>query len=133
MPLEADEKLEALKHYFGIIHDGELVTRGIETRRHDTPNFIKEFQTELLYTLFACENSIEIYDKTLEDALLCQTKTIDKVMTGEIKIQDLIISMQLRMDITKYKNIFPHVAAAIQLRNAYGKLPVGGVLVSVSR
>ena len=81
----ADEKLEALKHYFGITYSKELVTRGIETRRHDTPNFIKQFQTELLYTLFDCDNSAEIYDKTLEEALLCITKTIDKVMTREIE------------------------------------------------
>jgi DNA polymerase elongation subunit (family B) len=38
-------------------------------------------------------------------------------MTGEIKFEDLIVSKQLRMDTTKYRNIFPHVAAAIQLRN----------------
>ena len=57
LPLEADEKLEALKHYFGITYDGELVTRGIETRRHDTPKFIKDFQTELLYTLFDANNT----------------------------------------------------------------------------
>ena len=117
LPLEADEKLEALKHYFGITYSKELVTRGIETRRHDTPNFIKQFQTELLYTLFDCDNTAEIYDKTLEEALLCITKTIDKVMTGEIEIQDLIISKQLRMNIYNYRSIFPHVAAAIQLSN----------------
>ena len=45
------------------------------------------------------------------------------IMTGEIQTKDLIISKQLRMDITKYKNIFPHVAAAIQLGNANGKRP----------
>ena len=44
-------------------------------------------------------------------------------MTGEIETKDLVISKQLRMDITKYKNIFPHVAAAIQLCNANGKQP----------
>ena len=117
LPLEADEKLEALKHYFGITYSKELVTRGIETRRHDTPNFIKQFQTELLYTLFDCDNPAEIYDKTLEEALLCITKTIDKVMTGEIELQDLVISKQLRMNIYNYRSIFPHVAAAIQLSN----------------
>ena len=37
LPLEADERIEALKHYFGITYDGEIITRGIETRRHDTP------------------------------------------------------------------------------------------------
>ena len=87
LPLEADEKLEALKHYFGITYRSELVTRGIETRRHDTPNFIKQFQTELLYTLFDCDNSTEIFDRTFEEALRCITKTIDKVMTGEIELR----------------------------------------------
>jgi DNA polymerase elongation subunit (family B) len=118
LPLEADEELEALKHYFGITYNKQLVTRGIETRRHDTPNFIKQFQTEVLYTLFDCENTAEIYDKTLEEALLCITKTIDKVMTGDIELQDLVISKQLRMNINNYKSIFAHVAAAIQLSNS---------------
>jgi DNA polymerase elongation subunit (family B) len=129
LPLEADEKLEALKHYFGITFDGELVTRGIETRRHDTPNFIKDFQTELLYTLFDADSSTEINDITLENALLCVTKTIDKIMTGEIQTQDLIISKQLRMDLTRYKNIFPHIAAAIQLSNSNGKRPIRGDMI----
>jgi DNA polymerase elongation subunit (family B) len=126
LPLEADEKLEALKHYFGITYERELVTRGIETRRHDTPAFIKEFQNELLYTLFDCDSSDEIFGKTLENALLCVTKTIDKIMTGEIKLHDLVISKQLRMDITKYKSIFPHVAAALQLTILSGKSPKPG-------
>jgi hypothetical protein len=41
-PLEADQRMEGLKHYFGINHAGELITRGIEIRKHDAPNF-KEF------------------------------------------------------------------------------------------
>lgn len=119
LPLEADEKLEALKHYFGITYDGELVTRGLETRRHDTPAFIKEFQAELLHTLLDCKSVDDIFQHTLDEAFQCLTRTIDKVMTGEIKFEDLIVSKQLRMDITKYRNLFPHVAAAIQLRNRY--------------
>ena len=51
LPLEADVKMEASKHYFGITQSKVLIARGIEVRRHDAPNFIKEFQTELLYTL----------------------------------------------------------------------------------
>ena len=71
----------------------------------------------MLYTLFDCDNTEGIYDKTLEEALLCITKTIDKVMTREIELQDLVISKQLRMNIYNYRSIFPHVAAAIQLSN----------------
>ncbi len=95
LPLEADEKLEALKHYFGINYDGELVTRGIETRRHDAPEFIKKFQKELLYTLFDADSSTDIINRTLENALFCVTKTIDRIMTGEIDMNDLVISKKL--------------------------------------
>lgn len=129
LPLEADEKLEALKHYFGITYSGELVMRGIETRRHDSPKFIKDFQTELLYTIFDCDKLEEIQGKTLESALLCVTKTIDNLMTSEIKTEDLVISKQLRMNLTKYRNIFPHVAAAIQLSYHNRKLPTKGEMI----
>jgi hypothetical protein len=35
-------------------------------RRHDVPNFIKQFQTELLYTLFDCNDSAEVANKGYE-------------------------------------------------------------------
>jgi DNA polymerase elongation subunit (family B) len=73
LPLEADEKIEVLKHYFGITFDNELVVRGIEIRRHDVPPFIKRFQTQLLYTLFDCKDSSEILTKGYENVLLLVT------------------------------------------------------------
>jgi DNA polymerase-2 len=42
LSLEAIERIEALKQYYGITHDRKLVVRGIEARRHDTPKFIKK-------------------------------------------------------------------------------------------
>src|SRR5919198_382885 len=123
LPLEADEKIEVLKHYFGITFENELMTRGIEIRRHDTPNFIKQFQTQLLYTLFDCKDSSEILTKGYENALLLVTQAIDTIMTGEgLDDKDLVISKLLRRDIQKYKSLFPHVSAAIQLR----KYPIKG-------
>jgi DNA polymerase elongation subunit (family B) len=118
LPLEADQRMEALKHYFGITHDGELIARGIEIRRHDSPNFIKEFQSELLKTLFDCNDLAEVYSKGYDSSLLLVTRIIDKVMSGEIEVQDLVVSKLLRQDINKYSTLFPHVSAAIQLRKA---------------
>ena len=80
---------------FGITHAGDLVPRGIEIRRHDVPNFIKQFQTESLYALFDCKDSVEVMSKGYENALLIVTKTIDKVMTGDIQLQDLVVSKLL--------------------------------------
>jgi DNA polymerase elongation subunit (family B) len=127
LPLEANEKIEALKQYYGVTHERQLVVRGVEIRRHDTPKFIKEFQTELLFALFDCENVEGIMNKGYENALLLVTKAIDKIMLGgqDITQGDLVISKLLGQDITKYKSLFPHVSAAIQL-SSEDKLPSKG-------
>jgi DNA polymerase elongation subunit (family B) len=46
-----------------------------------------------------------------------------------LKVLDLVISKQLRTDITKYKSLFPHVAAAIQLSKTNGKTPSMGDII----
>jgi DNA polymerase elongation subunit (family B) len=106
----------ALNSFF---QQGKLVVRDIEIRRHDIPNCIKQFQTELLYTLFNRKDSAEVVSKGYENALLLVTKAIDKIMTGgeDLKQEDLVIPKLLRQDIEKYKSLFPHVSAAIQLSN----------------
>jgi DNA polymerase elongation subunit (family B) len=49
------------------------------------------------------------------------TKAIDKIRIGEgIQQQDLVISKLLRQNIEKYKSLFAHVSAAIQLSNNGG-------------
>lgn len=95
-----------------------MIVRGIEVRRHDSPNFIKEFQTELLYTLFDCKDSAEVLSEGYDNALSLVTKIIDKTMTNEILIKDLVVSKILRQDLHKYRNLFPHVSAALQMSEA---------------
>jgi DNA polymerase elongation subunit (family B) len=59
------------------------VLRGIENRRHDVPAFIKQFQTQILYTLLNCKDSSEILTTGYENTLLLATQAIDTIMTGE--------------------------------------------------
>jgi DNA polymerase elongation subunit (family B) len=56
-------------------------------------------------------------NKGYENALLQVTKAIDKIMLGgeDISQEDLMISKLLGQDLTKYRSLFPHVSAAIQL------------------
>jgi DNA polymerase elongation subunit (family B) len=113
--IEADDKMEAKKHYFGLTYDGQLITRGIDTRRHDSPTFIKEFQKTLLSVLFGCNTAEEVETIGYENALMYITQSIDKLMNGEVQITDLVVSKILRQNIEKYRSSFPHVAAAIRL------------------
>ena len=39
-------------------------------------------------------------------------------MTNEILIKDLVVSKILRQDLHKYRNLFPHVSAALQMSEA---------------
>ncbi len=109
--IEADEKLEARKHYYGITYDNQIITRGIDTRRHDSPTFIKEFQKTLLSRLFNCVSYEDVLTNGYRNALLYITQTIDKLMNGEVQITDLVISKLLRQNIEKYRSLFPHVTA----------------------
>ena len=116
LPLEANEKIEALKQYYGVTSEGKLVVRGVEIRKHDTPNLIKQVQTELLSTLFDCKNVKEIISNGYENALLLVTRAIDRIMIGgeDIIINDIVISKLLGQNIEKYRSLFPHVSAPIQ-------------------
>ena len=116
LPLEASDRIEALKQYYGVTQERMLVVRGLEIRRHDTPNLVKQFQNELLSVLFDCKSKEEIIDKGYDNALLLVTKAIDKIMLGghEVTRKDLVISKLLGQNIEKYRSLFPHVSAAIQ-------------------
>jgi hypothetical protein len=89
--IEADDKMEARKHYFGLTYDKRLITRGIDTRRHDSPTFIKEFQITLLSILFGCNNAEEVETIVYENALVHITQSIDRLMNGEVQITDLVM------------------------------------------
>src|SRR2546426_6178129 len=107
--------MEAQNRYYGILYDGEVVCRGIEIRRHDTPPFIKEFQVKLMQKLFDCGSAAEVYAKGYESATLLVTEAIDKIMTGEVPVEELVVSKILRKSVNQYRSVFPHVAAAIRL------------------
>jgi hypothetical protein len=67
---------------------------------------MRQFQTQLLYTLFDCKDSSEILTKGYENALLLVTQAIDTIMTGEgLDDNDLVISKLLRQDIQKVQEL----------------------------
>jgi DNA polymerase elongation subunit (family B) len=80
-----------------------------------------------LYTLFDCKDTEEVINKGYENALLLVTNAIDKIMVGgeNITQDDLVISKFLGQSIEKYRSLFPHVSAAIQL-SSWDKHPSKG-------
>jgi DNA polymerase elongation subunit (family B) len=117
LPLESDPSgnMEAQKNYLGLLTDGELLTRGIECRRHDCPPFIKNFQENLIRTLFDVETPEEVYSIGYKKALHYVFKTVDMLMSREVPIERLVVSKILRKPLSEYTRLLPHVSASINL------------------
>jgi DNA polymerase elongation subunit (family B) len=117
--------MEAQKHYFGILQNGELVMRGIETRRHDTPLFLKDFQENLIRKLFSPDIVEEVSSTGYREAVGYVHETIRKVEEGQIPVKQLVVSKTLRRPLATYSRLFPHISAAINLTH-HGKVLQGG-------
>lgn len=107
--------MEAQKHYFGVLTSGEPLTRGVETRRHDCPRFIKTFQNKLIQTLFDAETAEEVYDSGYKRAVDFVVEVVDRIMDKKIPLEELVVSKLLRKPLSEYTRLFPHVSAAVSL------------------
>jgi DNA polymerase elongation subunit (family B) len=127
LPLESDPSgtMEAQKHYFGILQDGGLVMRGIETRRHDTPLIIKEFQENLIRKLFSPDTVEEVPSIGYREAVEYTNETIRKVEKRQVLVEQLVVSKTLRRPLAAYSGLFPHISAAIN-RAHHGKILQSG-------
>jgi DNA polymerase elongation subunit (family B) len=89
---------------------------------------LKGFQEKLLDIILEAETSFEIARTRIQKAIMCTQETVEKVLSGHLETSELIISKSLRMPVERYRSLFPHVLAAIQLRQ-YGQQVKLGDLV----
>jgi DNA polymerase elongation subunit (family B) len=82
----------------------------------------------MLYTLFDCKDSAEVLSKGYGNALLLVTRTIDKVMSGEIQIKNLVVSKILGQRLIMYRSVSPHISAAPQLTETGKSLVCGDTI-----
>ncbi len=116
LPQGADPEIEAARRYFGKLVDGGLHCRGIELRRHDTPEFLKVFQERLMKILFDADDPAGIAGMQVDKAREYVLEVYDRLMGGEVSIEELVVNKVLRKPLNEYSSILPHVAAAIQAR-----------------
>jgi DNA polymerase elongation subunit (family B) len=112
---EADPNLEATRRYFGKLTNGELFYRGIELRRHDYPLFLKEFETNLMKTLLEADSVEQIQNEQYKKAFDLVVETCDKVHSGQVPADQLVITKVLGKPMNTYPSLFPYVVAAIQM------------------
>jgi len=112
---KADPELEATRRYFGKLTNNELYYRGIELRRHDCPEFLKEFQERLMEILFDADDAEKVEREQFKKAYDYAVKICDEIMEGKVKPERLVVSKVLRKPVNEYRSMFPHVVAAMQM------------------
>jgi len=117
LPIDSDlsGNMEAQKHYIGMLTTGEPLMKGIEGRRHDTPDLVKLFQKELIRVLFDVESAGEVSSTGYEKAVRYVNEFLKEIKSGESSISKLIVSNVLRKPLNSYNSLLPHVSAAVSL------------------
>jgi DNA polymerase elongation subunit (family B) len=117
LPSKVLRGVPVLNRYYGVFESGETKLRGVEAKRRDTPVFIANAQTEMIRKL-AAANSLESFEKKLPEAfhvLKCYT---DKLVEGQVDLQDLLVTKRISKDPLDYTHDVFQAIAARQLKRA---------------
>jgi DNA polymerase I len=114
LPSKLHPNIGVLNRYYGVMESGKLKVRGIEVRKHDTPQFVYNAQMEMIKVFSAANNSTEFMQKIPEALNVVKAYRL-KLIDGEVPIEDLIISKHLSKNPKHYKQQVSQVIAAEQL------------------
>jgi len=114
LPSKMHPNIGVLNHYYGVMESGKLKVRGIEVRKHDTPRFVYNAQMEMIDVFSKAANSKE-FMKKIPQALDVVKTYRQKLINGEVPIEDLIINKHLSKNPKHYKQHVSQVIAAEQL------------------
>jgi DNA polymerase elongation subunit (family B) len=94
-----DPSVVVANRYYGKLTDGSLFYRGIELRRHDTPPYINDMQTNMMEAMFRYDDIHLVYSTGIRDALGIAENAIRRVSLGKA--------------LKEYKSRHPHIVAAM--------------------
>ncbi|MEM2918284.1 MAG: DNA-directed DNA polymerase [Candidatus Altiarchaeota archaeon] len=92
------------KRYALIDEKGNLIVKGLETRRRDWANVAKETQNKVLMAL--------LKDNDPKKAAEIVKETVKRIKDGKISLKDLAINTQITRNMAEYVQDGPHIVAA---------------------
>jgi len=102
LPSEINSHLPVLNRYFGVFEDGSLKVRGIETRRHDTPQFLSQCQNEILEILAQGNSISDIKQNKLCLIIKKVEDYISLLKSRKVEPENLVFTKLLSKDYDKY-------------------------------
>ncbi|MBU0898568.1 MAG: DNA-directed DNA polymerase [Nanoarchaeota archaeon] len=104
----AKSGVAAKKRYALIDEEGNLTIRGFERVRRDWSKIAKDTQEKVLLAV--------LKEESIQKAVLITKRTINKLKSGKVKMDDLVIYTRLTKSLSQYEQVGPHVAAARKMK-----------------
>jgi DNA polymerase-2 len=124
LPSRLDARVPVPNRYFGVFQDGLLKVRGIDIRRHDTAPFIAAAQLRALEQLARMPEGRSLAESV--PLVMASLKlTLAKLRSGQIPLEELVITQTLSRPLEEYRQPSPAARAAQQLRTAGKELRPG--------
>src|SRR2546428_968946 len=121
---KTDSKVGVLNRYYGIFEDGKPKVRGIDVRRHDTPEIVRQCQTEMLDILTKARDSNE-FRLLIPSALKVLERFVDSLRDGSVPLEDVVIVRNLSKNPDEYTHQVPQAIAARHLVAQGGSVHAG--------
>ena len=121
---KTDSKVGVLNRYYGIFEDGKLKVRGIDLRRHDTPDIVRQCQSKMLEILMKARDSNE-FRLLIPSALRVLEKFVGLLRDGNVPLEDLVIVRNLSKNPDEYTHQVPQAIAARHLVAQGGSVHAG--------
>ncbi len=122
LPSRAEPTVPTLNHYWGIKSNGEIKARGIDLRRHDTPNIVKKAQKEFMEVFKGAKTTKEFMER-MPQAKKLFSKYVSRIQSGKVSKEELSIRQKVSRKPSHYKvNSYQAVAAR--------QLEASGIIVS---
>jgi DNA polymerase-2 len=114
LPSRVDDRVPVANRYFGVFRDGRIKTRGIETRRRDTPPWIVDVQTRILEVLAGLSDADQ-FPAHLPALVEGVQKDLRDLYTYRIPVKALTVTQTLSRELDAYRVPSPAARAASQL------------------
>ncbi len=120
LPSRSNERIPVANRYFGVFQDGEIKVRGIECRRRDTPQWVRDVQTAMLTTLAEAYTMEGLREKTARAFEIFRQALAD-LRAERVPVEKLVVTCRISKKLERYSSPTPAVRAARQLLEMNGK------------
>lgn len=103
-----------LNRYYGMFEDGRFKIRGIELRRHDTTDIVRDMQNDLLEHFSVASDSQQFLG-LLPSALGVVEGYVESLRSGTVPLAKLLLTRNVTQRLEDYRQFNDGVAALMQL------------------